>query len=51
VDAETGGQILPCFALSGTYCRELATSGNDKPLFCWAFRHGTPLAGPLAVNG
>jgi hypothetical protein len=42
---QTGGQILPCSALSGTYCREPRPFGIRKPLFSRAFDRGTALAG------
>jgi hypothetical protein len=41
---ETGGQILPCFARGGTYCRETRPFGIRKPLIYRAFDRGTALA-------
>jgi hypothetical protein len=41
---ETGGQILPRFAQSGTYCREAPPFGIRKPLIYRAFDRGTALA-------
>src|ERR1700744_2936775 len=37
VDAETGGQILPCFAVSGISCREPGSLRIRKPLFYRTF--------------
>jgi hypothetical protein len=45
---ETGGQILPCFARGGTYCRETRPFGIRKPLIYRAFDRGTALARTLA---